>query len=63
MRLRGTGRALIGTGVGCVIIYVLISLYGLSATGLRIGTYLLYLGIVMIVAGIIVRLLRTSPRT
>ena len=62
MKLRGTGRSLIGTGVVCVIVYVLLSLYGLSATGLRIGTFLLYLGIVMIIIGIAVRLSRTSPR-
>lgn len=63
MKLRGAGRTLIVAGVACIIVYVLVSLYGLSATGIRIGTLLLYVGIVIIIVGIAVRLLRTSPRT
>jgi lipopolysaccharide export LptBFGC system permease protein LptF len=62
MKLKGTGRSLIVTGVICTLFYVLVSLYGESAAGLRIGTFLLYVGIVMIIIGIAVRLLRTSPR-
>ncbi|MBA3355369.1 MAG: hypothetical protein H0U18_05390 [Pyrinomonadaceae bacterium] len=61
MRMRGAGRALMATGVVCIILYVLVSLYGLSATGLRIGTLLLYAGIVMIILGVALRLSRTSP--
>ncbi len=63
MRLRGAGRSLIATGVVCIIIYVLVSLYGLSATGLRIGNMLLYVGIVVLILGIALRLSRASPRT
>lgn len=63
MKLRGAGRTLIVAGVVCVIAYVLVSLYGLSATGLRIGTLLLYVGIVIIIVGIAIRLSRTSPHT
>ncbi|HYN24545.1 MAG TPA: hypothetical protein VES69_05820 [Pyrinomonadaceae bacterium] len=62
MKLRGAGRALVATGVVCIILYVLVSLYGLSATGLRIGTLLLYAGIVMIILGVVLRLSRTVPR-
>ena len=51
MRMRGAGRALIAAGVVCIIIYVLISLYGVSATGLRIGKVLLYVGIAMTGSG------------
>ena len=62
MKLKGTGRSLIVTGVIFTLFYVLVSLYGESAAALRIGTFLLYVGIVMIIIGIAVRLLRTSPR-
>lgn len=62
MKLRGAGRSLIATGMVFVIVYVLISLYGLSANGLRIGKLLLYVGIVMVIIGVAVRLSRTSPR-
>ncbi|MGI8897043.1 MAG: hypothetical protein ACR2IB_01495 [Pyrinomonadaceae bacterium] len=62
MRLRGAGRSLIATGVVCIIIYVLVSLYGLSATGLRVGKLLLYVGIATIIIGVALRLSRTSPR-
>jgi hypothetical protein len=55
MKLRGAGRALIAAGVVSVITYVLISLYGAQP---RIGTLLLYVGILMIIIGIAVRLLR-----
>ncbi len=58
MKLRGAGRSFIAAGVVCIIIYILLSLYGLSATGLRIGTLLLYVGIVMIIIGLVVRLSR-----
>jgi hypothetical protein len=58
MRLRGVGRALMAAGVICVIIYVLVSLYGLSATGLQIGKLLLYVGIVTFIIGLAVRLSR-----
>ncbi|MDQ3472490.1 MAG: hypothetical protein M3447_02010 [Acidobacteriota bacterium] len=61
MRFRGAGRAFIATGVIFIIVYVLISLYGLSATGLRIGTVLLYVGIVLFIVGLSVRLAR--PRS
>jgi hypothetical protein len=62
MKLKGAGRSLIATGMVFVIVYVLISLYGLSSNGLRIGKLLLYVGIVMVIIGVAVRLLRTSPR-
>ena len=61
MRFRGAGRAFIATGVIFIMVYVLISLYGLSATGLRIGTVLLYVGIVLFIVGLSVRLAR--PRS
>ncbi|CAN5815342.1 hypothetical protein BH18ACI4_BH18ACI4_03630 [soil metagenome] len=61
MRLRGAGRSLMATGVVFIVIYVLVSLYGLSATGLRIGTLLLYAGIIMFIIGLALRLSRTSP--
>ena len=60
MKLLGAGRFLIATGVVCTIIYVLLTLYGLSATGNRI-TLLLYAGIVLIVIGIVVRLSGHAP--
>ncbi|CAN5619699.1 hypothetical protein BH20ACI3_BH20ACI3_23470 [soil metagenome] len=62
MRLRGAGRSLMATGVICTIIYVLVSLYGHSATGLRIGSVLLYVGIIIFIIGLALRLSRTSPR-
>ena len=58
MKMIGAGRALMTTGVICIIIYVLISLYGLSATGLQIGKLLLIVGVVALIAGIAVRLSR-----
>jgi uncharacterized membrane protein YtjA (UPF0391 family) len=58
MKLKGAGRSLMAAGVACIIIYVLASLYGLSATALRVGKVLLYVGIVIIVIGLAVRLLR-----
>jgi hypothetical protein len=58
MKLRGAGRWFIVAGVLCIIVYILVSLYGLSATALRIGTLLLYVGIVIIIIGLAVRLLR-----
>lgn len=61
MKLRGAGRSLIAMGVVFLIVYVLISLYGLSASGLRIGKLLLYVGIVMLIIGLAIRLSRTSP--
>jgi hypothetical protein len=61
MKLKGAGRSLIATGVVFLILYVLVSLYGLSASGLRIGKLLLYVGIVMIIIGLAVRLSRSSP--
>lgn len=61
MRLRGAGRSLMVTGVGFIIIYVLVSLYGLSATGLRVGKLLLYVGIVIFILGLALRLSRTAP--
>lgn len=61
MKLRGAGRAFIATGVAFVIFYVLVSLYGRSATGLRIGTLLLYVGIVLFIIGLSLRLAR--PRS
>ncbi len=61
MRFRGAGRALMATGVVFIVIYVLVSLYGLSATGLRVGKLLLYVGIVAIIIGLALRLSRTSP--
>lgn len=56
MKLRGAGRTF--TGVVFIIFYVLVSLYGLSATGLRIGTLLLYVGIVLFIIGLSLRLAR-----
>jgi hypothetical protein len=61
MRMRGVGRTLMTAGVACLIIYVLVNLYGLSATGLQIGKLLLYVGIVAFIAGLAVLLSR--PRT
>ena len=61
MKLQGAGRAFITTGVVFIIFYILVSLYGLSATGLRIGTLLLYVGIVLFVVGVSLRLAR--PRS
>ena len=61
MRLRGAGRALIATGVVFIIVYILVSLYGLSATGLRVGTMFLYVGVVLFIAGLALRLAR--PRS
>ena len=58
MKLRGAGRAFIATGVVFIIVYGLVSLYGLSATGLRIGTLFLYVGIVLFIVGVSVRLAR-----
>jgi hypothetical protein len=58
MKYKGAGRGLIAAGVVCLLIYVLISLYGLSATGLRVGTLLLYAGVIMVIVGIVVRLSR-----
>ncbi len=63
MRMRGAGRSLIAAGVVCIIAYVLATLYGESATGLRIGKVLLYVGVTILVLGIAVRLSRTSPRS
>ena len=62
MRFKGAGRALMATGVVCLIIYVLVNLYGLSSTALRVGNILLLVGIVSIVIGIALRLSRTSTR-
>ena len=61
MKLKGAGRSLIATGVVFIIIYVLVSLYGLSSTGLTIGKVLLYVGIGMVIVGVAVRLSRASP--
>jgi hypothetical protein len=58
MRLRGAGRSFIAAGVVCIIIYVLVSLYELSASALRVGKLLLYVGIVMTIIGLAVRLSR-----
>ncbi|HET9786293.1 MAG TPA: hypothetical protein VFP47_04115 [Pyrinomonadaceae bacterium] len=62
MRFRGAGRALMATGVVCLIIYVLANLYGVNYTALRVGNILLFVGIVSIVIGIALRLSRTSTR-
>lgn len=61
MRLEGAGRSFIVTGVVFIFIYILVSLYGLSAKGLRIGTLLLYVGIVLFIVGLSLRLAR--PRS
>jgi len=58
MILKGAGRALMATGVVFVITYVLFTLYGLSSTGLQIGKLLLYVGIVLFILGLAVRLSR-----
>ncbi len=55
---KGAGRSLMAAGVACIIIYVVVGLYGLSATALRIGTLLLYVGIVIIIIGLALRLSR-----
>ena len=60
MRFRGAGRAFIATGVVFIFVYILVSLYGLSSTGLRIGTLLLYVGIVLFIIGLLLRLARTG---
>ena len=62
MRFRGAGRVLMATGVVCVIIYVLVNLYGLSSGALRVGNALVFVGIISIVIGIALRLSRTSTR-
>ena len=62
MRFKGLGRTLMATGVVCIIVYGLFALYPVaSSAALRISNALLYLGIIMIVAGLAVRLSR--PRT
>ena len=61
MRLKGAGRAFITTGVVFIIVYILVSLYGLSATGLRVATLLLYVGIALFIIGLLLRLAR--PRS
>ena len=61
MRFIGAGRALMAAGAACVIIYVLAGLYGDSATALRVGKLLFYIGIIAIVLGIAVRLSRSTP--
>ena len=48
-------------GAACVIIYVLAGLYGDSATALRVGKLLFYIGIIAIVLGLAVRLSRSTP--
>ena len=58
MKLRGAGRSFIATGVAFIIFYFLVNLYGLSATGLRIGTLLLYVGIILFIVGLSLRLAR-----
>jgi hypothetical protein len=58
MRLRGAGRAFIATGVGFIIVYILVSLSRASATGLRIGSLFLYVGIVLFIVGLSLRLAR-----
>jgi hypothetical protein len=50
------------TGVVCLIIYVLVNLYGLSSGALRVGNALVFVGIISIVIGIALRLSRTSTR-
>ncbi len=62
MRFKGLGRALIATGFICVIIYILAALYGYSATALRIGNVLFYIGIIAMIVGIALRLSRPVPR-
>lgn len=62
MRFRGAGRALIAVGVVCMIFYILAALNGGSTTAMRVGNVLFYVGIVTILLGIAVRLLRQSPR-
>lgn len=62
MRFKGAGRTLIAIGIVCIIIYILVSLYGLSLTASRVGKMLFYFGIVATIAGVVVRLLRAAPR-
>ncbi len=62
MRFNGVGRALMAAGVVCIIIYVLAGLYGTSATALRVGNVLFYVGIIAIILGIAVRLSRSTSR-
>lgn len=61
MKFSGVGRSFIVTGLAFIIFYFLVSLYGLSAKGLRIGTLLLYVGIVLFIVGLTLRLAR--PRS
>lgn len=62
MKLRGAARSFMAAGVACLIIYVLVGLYGLSASASRVGSLLLYVGIAILVIGLALRLLRgTSP--
>ena len=61
MRLKGAGRAFMATGVVFTIVYILVSLSRASATGLRFGTLFLYVGIVLFIIGLSLRLAR--PRS
>lgn len=58
MRFKGAGRALMAAGVVCVVAYILVALNGESATALRVGKVLFYVGICAVVAGLSVRLFR-----
>jgi hypothetical protein len=61
MKLRGAGRSFIVTGLAFIVFNFLVSLYGQSAKASRIGTLLLYVGIVLFIVGLSLRLAR--PRS
>ncbi|MGI9167780.1 MAG: hypothetical protein ACR2G5_15615 [Pyrinomonadaceae bacterium] len=63
MRFKGAGRSLMAAGVVCIIIYVLAGLYGDSATALRVGNLLFYIGIIAIILGVALRLSRSTSRS
>ncbi|MBV9211615.1 MAG: hypothetical protein JOZ52_13335 [Acidobacteria bacterium] len=61
MRFRGVGRALMAAGVGCLIFYILIALYSVTPALIKFGNLLFYVGIVALIVGVVVRLMRQSP--
>jgi hypothetical protein len=54
MRRRDSGRILLAVGVLCGIVYTVINLMGADVTVTRGGNLLLYAGIALIVAGLMV---------
>ena len=62
MKFKGAGRALMATGVVCMIFYILAALYGDSATAIRIGRILFFFGLAALIVGLALRLSRQSTR-